>query len=281
MTTSSWVRLPAGPIAYTDVGTGPVVVLVHGVLMDHHLWRHVVPRLAAYARVIAPTLPLGAHTRPMAEGADLSMRGQVHLLADFLDALDVSDVTLVVSDWGGPLFLTAEGRDQRVGRLVVTPSEAFDNFPPGLPGRIATLAGATDVGVHLGLRMLRIGWVRRTPLMLGWMAKRPLPAELIRSWTGPGLADRRIRTDLRAYTSSMWTKDDYVAATEALARFDRPALVLWTPQNKVMPPEHGRRLAELLGAPLIEVDDAYVLLSEDQPAVLADQILTAITAHRP
>ncbi len=279
MPAMSWIRLSAGPIAYTDVGDGPVVVLVHGLLMDQTLWRHVVPRLAEHARVLAPTLPLGSHTRPMAEGADLSMRGQVHLLADFLDALDLSDVTLVVSDWGGPLFLTAEGRDQRIGRLVVTPSEAFDNFPPGLPGRTAALAGATDLGLHLGLRMLRAGWVRRSPLMLGWMAKRSLPADVIHSWTAPGLSDRRIRRDLRAYTDHMWSKADLIAATEALEHFDRPARVLWTPENKVMPLEHGRRLADLLDAPLIQVDDAYVLLSEDQPALLADHVLSAITAH--
>jgi pimeloyl-ACP methyl ester carboxylesterase len=276
---TSWIRLPAGPIAYTDVGSGPVVVLVHGVMMDHTQWRHVVPRLAGHARVIAPTLPLGAHTRPMAEGADLSTRGQVHLLADFLDALDVSEVTLVVNDWGGPLFLTAEGRDQRVGQLVVTPCEAFDNFPPGLPGLIAAGGGATDIGMYLGLRMLRVGWIRRSPLMMGWMAKRPLSAELIHSWTEPGLSDRRIRHDFRAYTNNMWSKAACVAATEALGRFGRPALVLWAPENKVMPPEHGRRLADLLDAPLIEVDDAYVLLSHDQPALLANHILTAITAH--
>lgn len=279
MSATSWVQLPAGPIAYTDVGTGPVVVLVHGVLMDHTLWRHVVPRLAEHTRVIAPTLPLGAHTRPMAEGTDLSMRGQVHLVADFLEALDLTDVTLVVNDWGGPLFLTAEGRDQRLGRLVVTPSEAFDNFPPGLPGKTAVVGGATDIGAYLGLRMLRVGWARRSPLMLGWMAKRPLPAEVIRSWTAPGISDRRIRRDFRTYTRNPWSKDEYIAATEALGRFGRPALVLWSPENKVMPFEHGQRLAGLLDAPLIEVDDAYVLLSEDQPALLAEHVLSAVTEH--
>ena len=136
------VDLPPGPVAYEAGGDGPVVVLLHGVLMDSSLWRRVVPQLTRTCRVITPTLPLGAHRPPMAPQADLSMRGQVHLLADFMDALDLRDVTLVVSDWGGPLFLTAEGRDARVSRLVVTPCEAFDNFPPGLPGRAAALGPA-------------------------------------------------------------------------------------------------------------------------------------------
>ena len=280
MTETHWVQLAAGPIAYTDVGSGPVIVLVHGVLMDHRLFRHVVPQLAQSARVIAPTLPLGAHTKPMADDADLSMRGQVHLLADFLEALDLQDVTLVVSDWGGPLFLVAEGRDQRVGRLVITPCEAFDNFPPGLPGRIAALATVSDLNLRLGLRLLRVGWVRRTPLMLGWMSRAPLPDDLIRDWTAPGLSDPRIRRDFRAYVRGHWSNEHTVAATEALERFDRPALVLWTPENKVMPPDHGPRLARLLQAPLIQVEDARVLLSEDQPTLLASHLVAAIASPR-
>ena len=277
MLTPSWVQLPTGPIAYTDSGgSGPVVVLVHGVLMDHNLWGRVVPDLAEEVRVIAPTLPLGAHTQPMSDGADLSMRSQIHLLADFLDALDLQDVTLVVSDWGGPLFLTAEGRDQRVGRLVVTPCEAFDNFPPGLPGRVAALGAVSDLNLRVGLSLLRVGWARRSPLMMGWMTKRPLPAEVIEAWTGPGLSDRRVRRDFRAYVRGMWSKAECVAATQALEHFDRPAMVIWSPENKVMPAEHGSRLARLLHAPLIEVGDAYVLLSQDQPAILAQHVLAAI-----
>ena len=51
----------------------------------------------------------------------------------------------MANDWGGPLFLTAEDRDERVGRLVITPCEAFENFPPGLPGRFAYLGTRTDL----------------------------------------------------------------------------------------------------------------------------------------
>lgn len=273
--TSLTLHLPAGPVAYEDVGDGPVVVLVHGVLMDSSLWRHVVPQLARTCRVVTPTLPLGAHRTPMAHHADLSMAGQVHLLADFMDALDLRDVTLVLSDWGGPLFLTAEGRDERVGRLVVTPCEAFDNFPPGLPGRAAALGAATDVGMRAGLHLLRWGPARRTPMMLGWMVKRDVPADVVRAWTAPGLTDRRIRSDFTAYARGGWSKKHSVAATQALSRFHGRATVVWTPENKVMPIAHGQGLARLLGTTVVKVGDAYVLLSEDQPIFLAQCILQA------
>jgi pimeloyl-ACP methyl ester carboxylesterase len=274
-----WVELAAGPVEYEDVGAGPVIVLVHGVVMNSQVWRNVVPTLASRARVITPTLPLGAHRRPMQPGADLSMRGQVHMLADFLDALDLQDVTLVPNDWGGPLFLTAEGRDERVSRLVVTPCEAYDNFPPGLPGRFAFLGTRTDLSTRLALRSLRVGWLQRTPLTLGWMTRRPVPDEVIRDWTAPALGDARIRRELMTYAGSHSNAAANIAATEALARFGRPARVIWT-DNRVMPRDHGRRLATLLGADLVELPDAYVLVSEDQPEALARELLAFLPSDR-
>ncbi len=274
----AWVELPAGPVEYEDVGEGPVIVLAHGVLMDSSVWRAVVPVLSPHARVIAPTLPLGAHRRPMDPAADLTMLGQVHLLADLLEALDLDDVTLVANDWGGPLFLTAEGRDERVGRLVVTPCEAYENFPPGLPGKVATLGTRNAVTARLALRMFRVGWIRRTPLMFGWMARRPVPDEVARAWTEPALTDPGVLRDLMTYAPSHQDAAANIASTEALARFGRPAKVIWT-SNKVMPREHGPRLAALLGADLVELPDAYVLVSEDQPEALARELLAFLPAR--
>ena len=77
---------------------GPPVVLLHGLLMDHTVWDRVLPLLPAGFRYIRPVLPLGAHRRAMHRDADLTLPGQVRLVADFLDALDLQNVTLVHSD---------------------------------------------------------------------------------------------------------------------------------------------------------------------------------------
>ena len=69
------IDLSAGPTDYQDTGgDGPVLVLSHGVPMNHMQWRKVVPLLTSY-RCILPTLPLGAHRRPMNRNADLSQHG--------------------------------------------------------------------------------------------------------------------------------------------------------------------------------------------------------------
>jgi pimeloyl-ACP methyl ester carboxylesterase len=62
-------------------------------------------------------------------------------------------------------------------------------------------------------------------------------------------------------------------AAERLPSFERPALVVWATQDRVMPPEHGRRLAELLPqGRLVEIPDSYTLVPLDQPARLAEAI---------
>jgi pimeloyl-ACP methyl ester carboxylesterase len=274
------VDIPAGTIAYTDDGQGPPVVLLHGVLMNHTVWDAVLPRLAGGFRVIRPDLPLGAHPVPLRPGADLSLRGLGQLLADFLDALDLHAVTLVHSDWGGGLFLTAYGLDKRVGRLVICPCEAFGNFPPGWPGKVSALAARMPGGLALGVRQLRVGWLRRSPLMLGQMAKHGVSDELIRAWTEPGIRDPRVLRDLRKYATTTFGPARLIAGTEALATFTGDALVLWAPENRVMPPEHGHRLAELIpNARLREVPDAYVLTMLDQPATVAAELNAFLGAN--
>jgi pimeloyl-ACP methyl ester carboxylesterase len=276
------VQLSAGQIGYLEDGEGPPVILLHGVLMTPSLWDQALPMLPSGFRYLRPLLPLGAHRQPMRADADLTMAGQVRLLAEFLDALDLADVTLVHTDWGGGLLLTAYGLDRRVGRMVILPCEAFDNFPPGLPGRVARAAARIPGGLVLGARQLRVPWLRRTPLLLGAMAKRPIADELVREWTEPMLTDRDIRRDFRRYTREDPDRRLLVEQTEALRTFPGEALVMWSPENTVMPPAHGRRLADLLPrSELVEISDSYVLSMLDRPDAVADAIGSFLTATRP
>ena len=88
--------LSAGPVEVVDTGgEGPVVVLLHGVLMGHRQWSAVVERLRPSYRCVLPTLPLGAHRHPMRPGADLSLRVQARLVSEVLERLDLRGVTLL------------------------------------------------------------------------------------------------------------------------------------------------------------------------------------------
>jgi pimeloyl-ACP methyl ester carboxylesterase len=218
-----------------------------------------------------PILPMGGHRIPMREDADLTLPGMVNIVGDFLDALDLADVTLVVTDWGGALFLTDVGRDKRVARLAICPSEAFGNFPPGFPGKVAWLASRTTGTVALAMRQLKIGWLRRRWLIFGQMAKKPIPQDIVNAWMAAGLADRRIRRDLVKYCRTKFDKADLIRATNRLADFDGDVLVLWS-RNPVMPADHATRLAELTGGMPRYIDDANVLVMLDQPEQTAAEL---------
>jgi pimeloyl-ACP methyl ester carboxylesterase len=266
------IELSAGIIGYEDTGgNGPIIVLLHGLAMDGSLWRHVVQELRADHRCIVPTLPLGGHRRPMRADADLSPRGIGLLEAEFLEKLDLHHVTLVGNDSG--LYLIAAGEHpERLARLVVTSCEAFENFPPGLPGRTVAFAARLPGGLNVLAQPLRLRALRRVPFAFGWMTKRPVPHAVTDAWLRPMLTQRKIRHDLTKYVRTS-KKGDLLVAAERLRSFDRPALVIWAKEDRVMPPAHGRRLAELLpNGRFMEIADSYTLLPEDQPGELARAI---------
>jgi pimeloyl-ACP methyl ester carboxylesterase len=277
------IELSAGTIDYDDTGgDGPTLVFQHGLAMDGTVWRKVVAELRDDFRCIVPTLPLGSHRRPMREDADLTMTGIAGLLVEFLERLDLTDVTLVVNDWGGGQLLAADG-NPRLVRLVLTPCEAFDNVPPGLPGRGVAIAAAIPGGINAMVQPTRMPWTRRLPIALGWMSKRPIPNEVVDRWLEPLLGQRAIRRDLRKYART--TADGrrtLVDAAERLRHFDRPALVVWATEDRVMPRDHGRRLVDLLPqGRLVEIDDSYTLIPEDQPRALAEAIREFVREPAP
>ncbi|MEX0630669.1 MAG: alpha/beta hydrolase [Chloroflexota bacterium] len=264
------LELSDGIVEYEDTGgDGPVVVFLHGPAMDGSLWRHVVADLRSDYRCVVPTLPLGGHRRPMSPDADLSPRGMARLVAEFLESLDLRDVTLVGNDWGGAQLVIAEGRAERVGRLVLISCEAFENFPPGLPGRSVWLAARLPGGLNMLVQPLRLRPLRRLPFAFGWMSKRPVPDEVMDVWLRPLLTQREIRRDLIKYLRAA-RKGEMLAAAEGLRTFEHAALVVWAVEDRVMPLDHGRRLADLLPrGRLVEIADSYTLIPEDQPAELA------------
>jgi len=275
------VQLTAGPIEYSDTGgDGPVVVLIGGLAIGPSLWDGVVAALRGTHRVIVPTLPWGAHRKPMLPEADLSIAGHARIVAAFLEALDLRDVTLVENDTGMAQFVAVE-HPERLGRLVITSCEAFENYPPGLPGKMIGLISRLPGGLFFAMSQMRIKPIRHTPMTFGWMAKRRIDDAMIDGWLAPLLSDRAIRRDLVKYLRSV-DKRALLRNAERLPSFDRPVLVAWAAEDRVMPLEHGRRFAELLpDARLVEAPDSRTLIPLDQPEVLAGLIAAHVRGDVP
>jgi len=272
------IELSAGMLEYEDTGgDGRTVVMLHGLMMDASLWDEVTAELAPDYRCIAPTLPLGAHRQAMHDDADLSLRGIATLVGEFLDRLDLNDVTLVGTDTGGAVvqLLMGDGA-ARVGRVVLASCDAFDNFPPGLTGKALVLSGKLPPAMFgLFMQQMRLRLVRRLPIAFGWLTMRGDGAT--KRWVKPVLEQAEIRRDtVRVLRAIGAERNLMLQAAEDLPRFDRPALVVWASEDRVMPPEHGRRLADLLpNGRLVEIPDSYTLIPLDQPARLAEAMRAA------
>lgn len=266
------IELSAGTIDYEDTGgDGPAVVLVHGLGFDASVWSEVAADLRADFRVLVPVLPIGSHRRPMRPDADLSAHGIARLLAEFMDRLELSDVTLVQNDAGTAQLLVGV-RDERIARLVLTSCEALDNYPPGVQGRLLHRASRIPGGLFLLIQSFRFPFLARMETSLGGMAKKKLPKDLIARWYGPLLTSRAVRRDFAKFCHDV-DPECYVKAAANLPSFTRPALVAWGAEDRMMPPVTGRRLAELLpNARYVEIPDARTLVQLDNPAALCAEI---------
>ncbi len=188
------VELAAGTLEYDEIaGDGPVLVLLHGLAMDGRVWGNVINELGPPYRYLLPTLPFGAHRVPLRAEADLSLRGIGRIVADFLAALDLRDVTLVFNDWGGAQTMIADRLMERVGRLVLTPCEAFENYPPGMPGRMAAVSGGLPGGLSMmRMTLARRGRCARCRSCSGGCSKRGVSDELMRSGSSRSSSPRSV-----------------------------------------------------------------------------------------
>ena len=266
------VTLNAGTIHYEKVGPpdGRPVVFIHGYTMGSSLWRPLIERLAACGfSCLAPTWPLGAHTEPMLDDAELTMESIAAMVGELLDALALENVVLVGNDTGGAIVqLVATSAPDRLGALVLTSCDAFEHFPPPIlkPFIAAAKAGPA---YDAALQPLRTRFGRKRGF--GALAHADID-DLVAAWVKPALTNRRVRKDLRRLTASL-NRDTTVRAGERLPRFTEPALVAWSADDVFFPREDGQRLAEALPNSRLEViENAKTFSMIDQPDRLAGLI---------
>jgi len=271
--------LPQGTITYRERGSGEPIVFIHGLLVNGDLWRKVVPELSKDYHCIVPDLPLGSHERGMNEDADLSPYGVAKLIDDFLAALDLRDVTLVGNDTGGAFCqIVVTRHPDRIGRLVLTPCDAYENFPPRFFKYMLAPAKVPAVTL-LMMQPMRLAAMRHGPMGFGLLVKNGFDAEITDGWIRPTLRDAGVRRDLAKVLRGIHPRYTLEAA-ERLGAFDRPVLLVWAPEKDFFPFEHAQRLAQTFPDARVErVDDSYTFVMEDQPERLA--ALIGEFARRP
>ncbi|WP_067814235.1 alpha/beta fold hydrolase [Nocardia inohanensis] len=280
MTATKTVELACGPIEYLDSGEGPTLVFLHGAMKDARVWREVVARLEPSYRCIRPTMPLGAHRLPMRPDADLTVAGLARLTGEFLTALDLREVTLIQNHWGAAQVMLAEGQGERLERLVLTACEAFDNYPPGRPGRVFARAARVPGALDVMALPMRAKWFRARMGAADVSALHPLPADLADEWQ-LRFTDRAVRGDLAKVLRDSYDAAELARWAKAAESFAGPVLVVWADRDRLMPREHGPRLAASFpDSTFLEISGSATCLPLDQPVALAAAIDEFLRANR-
>ncbi len=255
---------------YLDEGAGEPVLLLHGEPTWGFLYRKMIPSLAVAHRVIAPDyFGFGRSDKPTEPGWYSYDRHFESIERFVCEQLDLSSVTVVVQDWGGPIGLRlAVEHPERVERLVImntgvgarAPGEAWLRFQAFMR-RVGT-----DIGAG---QLVRISCATELAddAVAGYDAPFPVPES---------------RVGIVMFPELVATSGDHPSAAamidvrERLSRWEKPALVLFSDSDPIFSAAHAERMAALIpGAGSAEtVAGAAHFLQEDRGEEIAERIVS-------
>jgi pimeloyl-ACP methyl ester carboxylesterase len=273
------ITLTSGTIRYYDIGDGPALFFVHGVLVNSALWRKVIPELATRFRCIAPDLPLGGHSIPMPAGADQSPPGVARLVAEMIASLELEDVTLVGNDTGGAICqLVIAHHRERISRLVLTNCDAFEQFPPAL--LVPFIHGPRIFGESF---MHTLAWVLRSRraqrLLIATLSRMRYTDAELDQYFAPLIAQAAIRRDASRFLAAASNKHTLEAA-HTFASFKHRVTLVWGTDDPFFTRNLAQRLSRAFpNASLTFVPQSRAFLSEDQPQELVRRIMAEVPVH--
>ncbi|MBE9200524.1 MULTISPECIES: alpha/beta hydrolase [unclassified Nodularia (in: cyanobacteria)] len=264
------VELPQGILHYSDRGQGPILIFLHGLLVNGRLWRDVVSLLEGEFRCIVPDLPLGSHVQPMNPDTDLTPPGLARLVADFVTALGLDDVTLVGNDTGGAICqLVINQYPEKISGLVLTNCDAFENFLP-LLFRPIQYAAHIPGFIFAYAQLMR--WRLARHILFGLLAHKPLESEEESAYFTPLIRFSGVRHDLTKAVRGISNRYTLEAA-RSFPNFKQPVLIVWGENDPFFSDHFAERLKKSFpNAQLERVAKSRAFVPEDQPELLAQLI---------
>ena len=286
------LRIRGRVMTYRTAGSGPVVLLVHGMASTSATWDPVIPLLAKHARVIAPDLPgHGGSTNP---GGDYSLGAHASCLRDLMLALDAPSATLVGHSLGGGVVMqTAYQFPERCERLVLVDTG-------GLGKEVALYLRALSLpGAELVMSLVcapRVTDAGRS--VAGWLARLGLrpsvsAVQVARCYESLGAPEAR-RTLVRTLRAVIDARGQSVSALDRLElAADIPTLIVWGARDRIIPLAHGEAAHATMPGSRLEVfpdtghfpqvqhpqrfaDTLAGFIAETQPAAWSDERLRAL-----
>ncbi|HVF03962.1 MAG TPA: alpha/beta fold hydrolase [Frankiaceae bacterium] len=269
-------------VTYTEAGgSGPVVVLLHGIAGCGHTWDAVLPRLGETTRVIAPDL-LG-HGESAKPRGDYSLGAYASGVRDLLTALGHGSATIVGHSLGGGVAMQfAYQFPELCERLVLVDSGGLGREVTPLL-RAVTLPGAEVVLPVIAHRRV-LGALRAVGRVTSWLPTRPALAEVARGYGS--LVDTQARAAfVHTARSVMDVGGQRVDARDRLYLATAlPTLVVWGGRDSFIPVSHAANFAERVPTARVEVfENAGHFPHVDEPArfaaLLADFVATTAPAR--
>jgi pimeloyl-ACP methyl ester carboxylesterase len=268
------VQTASGRISYTEQGTGPVALFVHGVLLTGHLWRHQLADLSDIRRCIAVDLLAHGDTE-IAPDQDVSVTANAKMLKDFLDAVSIDRVDLVGNDSGGGIAqIFAASYPERLRSLTLTDCDAHDNWPPEAFKPFLAMAAAGGLRGTLEA-MLSDKSVYRSPQALGPAYEHPerVSDDSIERYLRPLVRTEQRTRDLQRFLAAFDNK--HTLAIEArLNTLTVPTLIVWGTDDVYFDVKWSRWLADTIPGTRrrVELEGARIFFPEERWAVFNKEL---------
>jgi haloalkane dehalogenase len=244
---------------YVDEGSGSPILLLHGEPTWSYLYRKTIPPLLEVGRVVAPDyFGFGRSDKPV-DRAWYTFDRHTESIVYLVDQLDLSDATVVVQDWGGPIgYRLAVARPDRIARLVVLNTGLYSGRPPSDEWlRFREFVRRVGTELRPG-QLVRITCVTDLPdeVVAAYDAPHPTPESL----TGPLMFPELVPTEPEHPSAAAM-----LAVREAMSRWEGRALVFFSDSDPIFSPRVAERIAELIPNAELQppVEGAGHFLQED------------------
>jgi haloalkane dehalogenase len=269
---SRYAEVAGSRVHYIDQGTGPPLLLLHGNPTWSFLYRDIVTGLRDRYRCLAVDHP-GFGLSSAAPGYGFTPAEHADVLEQFILRLDLTDLTMMVQDWGGPIgFAVATRHPERFAAFVIGNTWAWPKSDPG------TQLFSRLVGGGIGRRLIQNRNLFVERILPGGVRRRDLPEEVMNAYRGP-FPTPASRRPTAVFPREILASRPFLADVEGqLPRLrDRPALIVW-PTNDVAFRDRERRRWEQIFPKhrTVSLDGACHYIQEDA----ADEIVAAVRSWR-
>jgi len=270
------VTTRVGEIAYAAQGEGPAALFVHGVFLNSYYWRHMMERLSAERRCLAPDL-LGHGDTPAGPDQDVSLRAEAEVLEAFCEALRLDKADVVANDSGSAIAqIFAARHPERIRTLTLTNGEADDNYPPVEFRQAVEMAKAGVFSAQRDAFAANVGLLR-PGFAAGYENIDAVSDETLRSYVQPLFATPQATRVLERWLVSIEDTRQTKDIEPLLRRLDAPTLIVWGAADPFFPLKWAYWLKGLIpGAKkVMELEGARLFFPEERP----DELAEAIRAH--